>query len=109
MLAREGGLRQSECLVCTDLGRTLHAAGDRASALELHRRALAGSTRIGHRYGQARALDGIGACLRDEDPAAARRHWLQALEHYRELDHPDWHDVERRLGELLPEQPAGRE
>jgi hypothetical protein len=75
----------------------LHAAGDVASALELHRQALAGSARIRYKYGEARALDGIAACLRDADPAAARQHWQRALRLLQELDHPDRHEVERQL------------
>ncbi|MGH3678831.1 MAG: BTAD domain-containing putative transcriptional regulator [Natronosporangium sp.] len=99
-LTREAGLRQDECTVYNELGRTMHAAGDRAAALELHRRALDDSRRIGYRYGQAQALAGMAECLRDSDPAAARRHWQQALRILQELDHPDQHQVARHLTEL---------
>jgi tetratricopeptide (TPR) repeat protein len=100
ILVREAGFRGGECVVYTELGRTLHAAGDVASALELHRQALAGSTKIRYKYGEARALDGIGACLRDTDPAAARQHWLRALRLLQELGHPDQHEVARQLAAL---------
>lgn len=99
-LAREAGLRQIECAAYRELGRTMHAAGDPTAALELHRRSLETSRRIGYRYGQAQALAGMAECLRDSDPAAARRHWQQALRILQELDHPDQHQVARHLTEL---------
>lgn len=102
-LTREAGLRQDECTVYYELGRTMHAAGDTAAALELHRRALAGSRQIQFRAGEARALSGTAECLRESDPAAARRHWQQALQLLRELDHPEQHEVERELAALAVE------
>lgn len=96
-LAREAGFRQIECAAYRELGGTMYAAGDRESGLELHRRSLDTSRRIGYRYGQARALAGIGDCLRETDPPGAREHWQQALRLFRELDHPDQHEVERQL------------
>lgn len=103
-LARETGFRQIECAGYRELGRTMHAAGDPTAGLELHRRSLETSRRIGYRYGQAGALAGIAECLRDTDPAAARRHWQHALRILLELDHPDQHQVERRLA-ALPAEP----
>jgi hypothetical protein len=78
----------------------LHAANDTNAALELHRLALASAAKIGYLYGQARALDGIAACLHETDPESARRHWLRALRLYQELDVPERHDVERLLATL---------
>jgi hypothetical protein len=57
-------------------------------------------TKIRHKYGQAKALDGIAACIRETDPESARRHWLRALRLYEELDVPERHDVERQLATL---------
>lgn len=96
-IVREAGFRQGECAVYNEFGRTLGVTGDTAAALELHQRALAVATKIQNKYGHARALDGIAACLRETDPESARRHWLRALELYRELDVPERHDVERHL------------
>jgi DNA-binding SARP family transcriptional activator len=106
-IVREAGYRQSEYEVNNELGQTLREAGHVAAALEWHQRALAGTTKIRHRYGQARGHDGIASCLRDTDPATARRHWLSALQLYRELDVPERYDVERHLTALASEGPSG--
>jgi DNA-binding SARP family transcriptional activator len=106
VVIRGAGLRQEECAIYNELGRTMFALGDRSAALDMQRRALVGTTKIQHKYGQARALDGIAACLRETDPASACQHWLQALELYRELEVPERHEVERQLA-ALPAHATG--
>jgi tetratricopeptide (TPR) repeat protein len=97
---REVGSRAGECDAYNELGVTLRKAGDTVGALEVHQRALDGAIKIRHKHNEARALDGIAGCLRDTDPELARRHWLRALQLYRELDVPERHEVERHLAEL---------
>lgn len=99
-LVREVGYLAGECAVQNELGRTLRTAGDLAGALECHQRALADATRIQGRYHQARALEGIAACLRDTEPEQARRHQQQAQAIYRQLALSRHRRVER--------QPSGR-
>jgi DNA-binding SARP family transcriptional activator len=99
-IMREAGFRQSEYDANNELGQTLREAGHVAAALELHEDALAGTMKIRHKYGQARAHDGIAACVRNTDPATANGHWLRALQLYRELEVPERHDVERQLATL---------
>jgi tetratricopeptide (TPR) repeat protein len=99
-VVRDAGFRQGECAVYNELGRTLLARGDLRSALEQHQRAADCATRIQYRYGEARALDGIAACLRDTDPEGARRYWVRALRLYHKLEVPERYEVERHLAEL---------
>jgi tetratricopeptide (TPR) repeat protein len=98
VLMREGGDRAGECTVFNDLARTLCATGDTATALDLHRRALAIATKIQLKYEHARALDGIAHCLRDTDPESARRHWQQAYQLYEEMGVTERYDVAQQLG-----------
>lgn len=105
-MMRERGYRQGECVVYNDFARTLWESRDVVGALELYRRALEGATKLHHKYNESRALDGIAACLRDTDPESARRHWVRALQLYRELDVPERHEVERHLAELDLERPV---
>jgi hypothetical protein len=44
------------------------------AAAAAYRRSLAICVAIGHRYEQARALAGLGECLRRQEPAEARQH-----------------------------------
>jgi DNA-binding SARP family transcriptional activator/tetratricopeptide (TPR) repeat protein len=97
---REASYGRGECAVHNELGHTLRAAGDITAALESHQSALDCATKIQNRYGEARALDGIAACLRDTDSDDARRHWVRALRLYRDLDVPERHEVERQLAAL---------
>jgi tetratricopeptide (TPR) repeat protein len=97
---RDIGDRPGESTIYNEFGETLRTAGSLTSALGMHRRALELATKIRHRYNQARALDGIAACLRDTDPDTARRHWLRALELYEELGAPDRNEVEYHLSDL---------
>jgi DNA-binding SARP family transcriptional activator len=89
-----------------DYGRTLLEAGDLDGALEQHRSALAIALKIKMKYEQARALDGIAACLRDTDPEEARRHWQQALALYTEMGTPEQHEVTRWLAALDETHPS---
>jgi DNA-binding SARP family transcriptional activator/tetratricopeptide (TPR) repeat protein len=101
-IVQEAGFRQEECAVYNEFGLTLREAGDLGGALELHQRALDGATKIRHKYSTARALDGIAACVRLQDPESARRHWLKALQLYEELDVPERHELARQLAALHP-------
>jgi DNA-binding SARP family transcriptional activator/tetratricopeptide (TPR) repeat protein len=92
--------------VLNGYGRTLLARGEREAALAAHRRVLAQLGQVGNRYEQAKAHDGAAAALCDVDPAAARVHWRQALEIYRDMGLPDAAAVRRRLAELPDDQPG---
>jgi DNA-binding SARP family transcriptional activator/tetratricopeptide (TPR) repeat protein len=109
-LTIEVGDRPDECMTRNEYGYTLLARGDAARALEQHRAALALASTLGMKYEHARALDGIAACLRTTDPAAAREHWQQALSRYGDMGVPERHEVAGRLADLsappLPPPPA---
>lgn len=63
--------------------------GAAEAALDHYRQALDVAGRIGQRYWQARAHDGIGHIMAAaNDRPAARAHWQQALKHYRDLGVP---------------------
>ncbi|MBF9132637.1 tetratricopeptide repeat protein [Plantactinospora sp. S1510] len=94
------GDRAGECAARNRLARALHDLGDTSTALELHRQALLGATRIQHLPEQARALDGLANCLSPTDPAAARAYWTRALALMIQTETPEQHDVGRRLREL---------
>ena len=84
----------------TYLARTLFAAGDRVAAEDLFHEAVEYGGVLHSRYDEARARDGIARCVVDDDPAAARRHWEQALVVFRRMGVPQRCEVERRLAEL---------
>lgn len=96
----EAGDRIGECASRNLLARAILEQGDVASALDLHRRVLADANRLGARYEQARALEGIARCVRATDPTAARAHLDRALFLFRQVESPDQHEVERLLAEL---------
>jgi tetratricopeptide (TPR) repeat protein len=108
-IMRTMGERPGECVVRNDLGRTLRESGDIDRALEQHRVVLAEATRIKLRYEQARALDGIAACLRTTEPEAARQHWQRALVLCREMGVPEQSEVEHALAELAQASPSTRD
>ncbi|ROT28080.1 BTAD domain-containing putative transcriptional regulator [Micromonospora sp. HM5-17] len=97
---RDAGDRGGECTARNLLGRDLRDLGEVGAALELHHQALHAATRIQCLPEQARALDGIAACLRPTDPAAARSYWTRALALYVQAESPEQHEVRRRLQEL---------
>jgi tetratricopeptide (TPR) repeat protein len=107
VIAQTAGFRQEECAIYVEFGHTLQAAGDLIGALRMHGQALDAASKLGHRYHEARARDGIAACLRDTDPEAARRHWLSALRLYRELEVPESQEVGRQLAALRPVSVSG--
>jgi DNA-binding SARP family transcriptional activator/tetratricopeptide (TPR) repeat protein len=96
----DGRDRAGECASRNLLGRALLDLGNTAAAVELHRRALADATKIESRYEQARALDGLAACVRETDRDAARSYWTRALALLEQIESPDRHDVRARLAEL---------
>ena len=102
----ETGDRPGECMVRNELGRTLSEAGDVGGAIEQHRAALGTASKIRLKHEQARALDGIAACLRDTDPEGARRNWQQALALYTEMGTPEQHEVTRRIAALDGSHPS---
>ena len=61
---------------------------------------LADAERLGLRYEQARALDGLARCLRHDDPDQARRYAVRALALFRQVETPDQWDTEKLLAEL---------
>ena len=94
---REVGDRHGECTVLNDLAHTHRVSGDREQAFNLHRQALTLADRHDYIYRQAGAYTGLGHCLIDRDPAAARQHWQQALTIYRQIDVPQQNEVEAAL------------
>ncbi|WP_431880362.1 BTAD domain-containing putative transcriptional regulator [Micromonospora marina] len=89
-----------QCASRNLLARAIFDQGDVASALDLHRRVLADAERLGLRYEQARALDGLARCLRHDDPDQARRYAGRALALFRQVEAPDQRDTEKLLAEL---------
>ena len=89
-----------QCASRNLLARAIFDQGDVASALDLHRRVLADAERLGLRYEQARALDGLARCLRHDDPDQARRYAGRALALFRQVETPDQRDTEKLLVEL---------
>jgi hypothetical protein len=94
------GQRQWDSVVVNDLAITVRCAGDPATALDLHDRALRTATQQQMRYEKARAHDGIAACTLAEDPDRAREHWMQALTLFAEMGVPERHAVAERLAAL---------
>ncbi|MEV6519426.1 BTAD domain-containing putative transcriptional regulator [Micromonospora chalcea] len=89
-----------QCASRNLLARAIFDQDDVASALDLHRRVLADAERMGLRYEQARALDGLARCLRHDDPGQARRYAVRALALFRQVETPDQRDTEKLLAEL---------
>ncbi|WP_033342395.1 AfsR/SARP family transcriptional regulator [Catenuloplanes japonicus] len=84
-IMRTVGDRQGEALVGNDLAATLLAGGDEEAAAEAYRRSLSISVQIGHRYEQARALAGLGDCLRRREPEEARQYAGRARQIFDEM------------------------
>ncbi|MEU8315858.1 BTAD domain-containing putative transcriptional regulator [Micromonospora sp. NPDC048887] len=89
-----------QCATRNLLARAILDQGDVASALDLHRRVLSDAARLGARYEQARALDGMARCLRYTDAERARRYAGRALALFRRVESPDQRETERLLAEL---------
>ncbi|WBB93031.1 AfsR/SARP family transcriptional regulator [Verrucosispora sp. WMMC514] len=96
----EAGDLAGQCASRNLLARAILDQDDVRTAQDLFGRVLVDATRIGHRFEQARALDGLARCLRDSDPAAARSHWVRALALLRQVESPDADEVQRLLAEL---------
>ncbi|GAB3949972.1 hypothetical protein GCM10027614_49610 [Micromonospora vulcania] len=99
-LAEDSGERHVQCAALNDLGTTLLAMGDAASAYEAHQRGLQLAGRVSNPYEQGRALAGLAEHFAQVDPAEARRHWERALAIFRRMGVPERLDVERRLAKL---------
>ncbi|GIE49354.1 AfsR/SARP family transcriptional regulator [Actinoplanes nipponensis] len=111
-LSRERGADPAIAVASNDLAAALLATGDRAGARQLRLHALALARRTVVPYEQARSLAGLAECVVGDDPAAARRHWQQALDLFERMGVPERFAVRRRLAGLDsgPEQlrtPAG--
>ncbi|MDG4828149.1 BTAD domain-containing putative transcriptional regulator [Solwaraspora sp. WMMD1047] len=91
-----------ECASYNGLGAALLDLGDVGTALDMHRQALRRATAIQHPREQARALAGIGACLRGTDPVTARSHYVRALVLFEQICSPERPAVRRRIAELTP-------
>jgi DNA-binding SARP family transcriptional activator len=98
-LMRTVGDVAGECQILNDLGTTLSAAGQTGEARELHQLALVLADRVGHRYQQARAHDGMAVTWQRTDPAMAREHWTTARDLFAGLGVPERAEVERRLAD----------
>ncbi|WP_158634387.1 tetratricopeptide repeat protein [Amycolatopsis sp. WAC 01375] len=100
-LARAVGDTELIAEALNALGTTHAAAGRSAEALHRHGEALAVATEAGHGEQLAHANAGIGdvhAELGEHDHA--RRHWLQVLAFYRDLDVPQAAETRTKLGKL---------
>jgi tetratricopeptide (TPR) repeat protein len=106
-IMRAHGFRSAEIRALNVSGESLRLLGDVAAAVERHREALAGARQAGSRVGRARALAGLGACLAQTDPAAARGHYTEALHIYRDMDLPERDDVVAALNHLDAAQQDG--
>jgi DNA-binding SARP family transcriptional activator/tetratricopeptide (TPR) repeat protein len=96
--ARRRGDIRLEAVVVNTLARTLLESGDPAAAAGHHRSALDLAERTSLLYEQARAHLGLGDCLAQADPPAARAHWDTARDVFTRLQVPDRADAEKRLG-----------
>ncbi|MET8305692.1 BTAD domain-containing putative transcriptional regulator [Micromonospora sp. NPDC005173] len=99
-LAADSGERHAQCAALNDLGSTLLAMGDAASASDALRQGLQLAGRISNPYEQGRALAGLADHFAHVDLAEARRHWERALAIFRRMGVPERFDAERRLAEL---------
>ena len=100
-LFRQTGGLDGEAAALNGLGETLLATGQPDPARASHVAALDVATETGDQYGQARAHDGLAlAWHADGDYDRARRHWHEALAHYRKLGVPEAADVLIRLASL---------
>ncbi|GAA3770415.1 AfsR/SARP family transcriptional regulator [Micromonospora maritima] len=89
-----------QCASRNLLARAILDQGDVSSALDLHRRVLTDATRLGARYEQARALDGMARCLCRTDAEQARRYANRAVALFRQIESPDRWATEELLAEL---------
>jgi tetratricopeptide (TPR) repeat protein len=89
-----------EAKILNELAQTWQASGNLIEASKLYREALQLAERVHEQYELARSHDGLGAVLRDKDPAGAYKHWRRALTLYTEMGVPDRFEVERNLAEL---------
>jgi tetratricopeptide (TPR) repeat protein len=99
-LSRERGAHPASVISSNDLAAALLATGDHIGARELWLHALSLARRTVIPYEQARALTGLGDAVVADDPAAARRHWQQALELFTRMRVPERFEVERRMAAL---------
>ncbi|MEU2614465.1 BTAD domain-containing putative transcriptional regulator [Micromonospora sp. NPDC007271] len=97
---RDAGDRIGQYASRNLLAQAILEQGDASSALDLHRRVLADATRLGARYEQARALDGMARCLRGTDLQQARTYASRALALFRQVESPDLRRSEQLLAEL---------
>jgi DNA-binding SARP family transcriptional activator/tetratricopeptide (TPR) repeat protein len=91
------GDRRFEAQFINEMAVTIHATGDSAAALELHQKAVRVAREVQDPYGQANAHLGLGDCLAASDPAAAGRHWQQALDMFERMGSPERHLAAKRL------------
>ncbi len=84
-----GGDRSGQCPSRNLLARALLEQGDTPSALDLHRRVLQDATKLGLRYEQARALDGMARCLRTTDLKGAWTCASRTLTLFRQIESPN--------------------
>jgi DNA-binding SARP family transcriptional activator/tetratricopeptide (TPR) repeat protein len=83
------GAPRGEAAALNGLGEAMTALGRPADARAQHHGALALVTQVTDRYQVARAHDGLAHAHKfSGDTDLARRHWEQALAHYREMGVP---------------------
>jgi predicted ATPase/class 3 adenylate cyclase len=80
------GDREGAGLTLGFLAQLADGRGDLARALELYRESLAAFEAVGDRAEEARILSEMAwAHLRDDDPAVARRHFLESVDAYTDI------------------------
>ncbi|MGB2567784.1 tetratricopeptide repeat protein [Micromonospora citrea] len=103
-LGIDSGERHVQAAVLNDLGSTAALCGRSRDAIAAHSQALSIATRIAHPYEQGRALAALADHL--ADPGESRRYRQRALAIFRRMGAPDRHELERRLAQDSPADPA---
>ncbi|HYJ66303.1 MAG TPA: BTAD domain-containing putative transcriptional regulator [Nocardioidaceae bacterium] len=98
---RETGDRRAQADTLDSLGYAHHQLCDYRQAIERYQEALDLQREFGDHRGQADTLTHVGdSQLADDDPAAARLSWQQALAILDDLEHPGASEVRARLADL---------
>ncbi|MFE4493126.1 ATP-binding protein [Streptomyces niveus] len=87
-LHRRLGDRSREARAWQGAGETYHRLDRAEEAAGFYRRALAAHRELGDAWNEAVALDGLAGVLRDEDPEAARRYWVECARLLARYDDP---------------------
>ncbi|MBM9508843.1 ATP-binding protein [Actinacidiphila acididurans] len=101
MLHRRLGDRSREALAWRGAGETYLRMDRPEEAADFHRRAVAVHRELGDTWNHAVELVRLAAALVDADPAAARRHWVEALQELAGYDDPRAAGIRARIERRL--------